>query len=115
MNNQLIKKEDLSIFHRIRAFFTKIFNKKNTVETPPEIQTIDDKSTSNDFQKNIKVDVSTLNTKERDFKEFIQKIEDNQDIIENLSNERLDKLISYYENVTNSKKIKIKRLKASVS
>ena len=111
MNNQLIKKEDLSIIHRIRAFFAKIFNKKNIVETSPEIQIIDDKSISNDFQKNIKVDVSNVNTKERDLKNFIKKIEDKPDIIENLSNDRLDKLISYYEDVTNSKKIKIERLK----
>ncbi len=115
MNNQLIKKEDLSIIHRIRAFFAKIFNKKNIVETSPEIQIIDDKSISNDFQKNIKVDVSNVNTKERDLKNFIKKIEDKPDIIENLSNDRLDKLISYYEDVTNSKKIKIERLKASIS
>ena len=115
MNNQLIKKEYLSIIHRIRAFFAKIFNKKNIVETSPEIQIIDDKSISNDFQKNIKVDVSNVNTKERDLKNFIKKIEDKPDIIENLSNDRLDKLISYYEDVTNSKKIKIERLKASIS
>lgn len=115
MNNQLIKKEDLSIIHRIRAFLAKIFNKKNIVETSPEIQIIDDKSISNDFQKNIKVDVSNVNTKERDLKNFIKKIEDKPDIIENLSNDRLDKLISYYEDVTNSKKIKIERLKASIS
>lgn len=115
MNNQLIKKEDLSIIHRIRAFFAKIFNKKNIVETSPEIQIIDDKSISNDFQKNIKVDVSNVNTKEGELKNFIKKIEDKPDIIENLSNDRLDKLISYYEDVTNSKKIKIERLKASIS
>ncbi len=115
MNNQLIKKEDLSIIHRIRAFFAKIFNKKNIGETSPEIQIINDKSISNDFQKNIKVDVSNVNTKEGELKNFIKKIEDKPDIIENLSNDRLDKLISYYEDVTNSKKIKIERLKASIS
>lgn len=115
MNNQLIKKEDLSIFRRIRAFFTKIFNKRNTEVSSPEIQTVDNKSKSDDFQNNIKIDVSAVNTKERDLKEFIKKIEDNPDIIEKLSNDRLDKLINYYEDVTNSKRLKIERLKSTVN
>ena len=107
MNNHLIKKEDLSIFDKIKAFFSNIFHKKISIEKSPEIYINNDNKQSNEFQN--------INTKERDLKEFIQKIEDNPDIIENLSNDRLDKLISYYEDITNSKKRKIEKLKTAIN
>ena len=52
---------------------------------------------------------------ERDLKNFINEIENNPDIIENLSNDRLDRLINYYEDITNAKQRKIERLKLSVN
>lgn len=115
MNNQLIKKENLSIFDKIKAFFSNIFHKKISIQKSPEIYINNDNKQSNEFQKNIKIDISNINTKEGDLKEFIQKIEDNPDIIENLSNDRLDKLISYYEDITNSKKRKIEKLKTAIN
>ena len=114
MNNKLIKKEDLSIFDRIRAFFTNIFHKRTSKSTSEEKVNYEKKQT-NDFEKNIKINVSELNTKERDLKNFINEIENNPDIIENLSNDRLDRLINYYEDITNAKKRKIERLKLSVN
>lgn len=115
MNNQLIRKEDLSIFDKIKAFFTNIFHKRNSIKANLEIQENDNKKQSTEFENNIKVDISNINTKEKDLKEFIKHIENNPNIIENLSNDRLDKLIKYYEDITNSKQRKIEKLKASIS
>ena len=115
MNNKLIKKEDLSIFDRIRAFFTNIFHKRNSIKSTSEEKVNYEKKQTNDFEKNIKINVSELNTKERDLKNFINEIENNPDIIENLSNDRLDRLINYYENITNAKQRKIERLKLSIN
>lgn len=115
MNNKLIKKEDLSIFDRIRVFFTNIFHKRNSIKLTLETQDNYHKKQITDFEKNIKVDVSELNTKERDLKDFINEIESNPDIIANLSNDRLDRLINYYEDITNAKQRKIERLKLSMN
>ena len=106
MNNQLIKKEDLSIFDRIKNFFAKIFNKKRVENLPKKISISDNKN--NEFEKRIKV--KTMN-KENELEDFIKKIEENPSIIENLSNDRLDQLINHYENIINIKKEKIQRLK----
>ena len=54
------------------------------------------------------------NAKEKDLKEFICKIEANPNLIEKLSNDRLDILINYYEKITADKRIKIERLKSFV-
>ncbi len=115
MNNQLIKKENLSIFNKIRAFFKNIFSKKNKQQMVST--NIQENASKNydEFAKNLKVNITTNLEKEYEFKNFIKKIEDNPDIIENLSNDRLDILINYYEKITNAKKIKIEKLKASVN
>ena len=115
MNNQLMRKEDLSIFGRIKAFFTKLFNKKKPEEIVTELVEENKEKQSNEFEKNIKVDISDINTKEKDLKEFIKTIEDNPEIIEKLSNDRLDKLIKYYEDITNAKKKRIEELKAIIN
>jgi len=115
MNNKLIKKEDLSIFDRIRAFFTNIFHKRNSIKLMSETQETYEKKQVNQFEENLKVNVSELNTKERDLRVFINEIEDNPDIIENLSNDRLDRLINYYEDIVNIKQKKIERLKLSIN
>lgn len=115
MNNQLIKKEDISIFDKIRGFFRKIFNKKDKKKESNEILEQDSGKKINEFEKSIKVEKSNLNAKERELKEFIKEIENNPDIIDNLSNDRLDKLIKYYDNITNAKRIKIEKLKSQIS
>ena len=108
MNNQLIRKEDLSIFSRIKAFFTKLFNKKNPVEVATAVVEEHNQKQSNEFEKNIKVDISDINTREKDLKEFIKTIEDNTDI----DNIVFDKL---YEDITNEKRKRIEELKAIIN
>jgi len=114
MNNQLIKKEDISIFDKIRGFFRRIFNKKNQEIIYEKIQENNNREKANEFEKSLKIDDSNIDTREKDLKEFISNIEANPDIIENLSNDRLDKLINYYENITNTKRIKIEKLKSCI-
>lgn len=114
MINKLINKEDLSIFDRIRVFFTNLFHKKDSIKLTSEIQGNYGQKQTNDFEKNIKVNISELNTREKNLKEFINQIENNPDMIENLSNDRLDRLINYYEDITNAKQRKIEKLKKVV-
>lgn len=114
MNNQLIKREDISIFDKIRGFFRRLFSKKikkNVVTETKEQYSVEK---VNDFERTLRVDKSNINTKEKELKEFINEIETNPDIIENLSDDRLDKLIVYYENITNAKRIKIEKLKSQI-
>lgn len=115
MNNQMIKKSDLSIFDKIKTFLKNMFYKnKNEIIVPKNMNTskIQEKK-ENGFETNLKVEISEEQEKEMKLKKFIDEIENHPDIIENLSNERLDKLISYYEKVTSEKQRKIEKLKAS--
>ena len=114
MNNQLIKKEDLSIFDKIRSFFKNIFGKKKQ-ETNINNSELKDITKNTEFENNLKVNISNRVQKEYELNNFIKEIEDNPSMVENLSNDRLDKLIKYYEDITDSKKRKIERLKASIS
>jgi len=90
-NKELLKKEDISVFDKIRGFFSKLFNKE---------------------QKCIGSD-NKLTNKEFDCKQFSKTIETNPSIIESLSNDKLDRLIKYYEKIVNEKKIKIEQLRIS--
>ncbi len=111
MNNQLIKKEDISVFEKIRSFFRRLFSKKERDIISEEKQV----NNINSFEENLRVKESNTNQKEKELKIFITEIEANPNIIENLSNDRLDKLISYYENITNTKRTRIEKLKSCIN
>lgn len=102
MNNQLVKREDVSIFDKIRAFFKGLFTKNNRVE---EI---------NQPQKNNIVKENIYEIKEKERKsEFIKVIEKHPDRVDNLSDDVLDRLIKYYRKITSSKKARIKELRGN--
>ena len=111
-NKQLIKKEDVSVFDKIRGFFSKVFKKEKKASTCVSEQ-INVADKNNEFKDEIKICKVDCNAKEINFKEYTKSIESNPNLIENLSNEGLDKLISYYEKITGEKSAKIARLKAS--
>ena len=114
MDNKLIKKEDITFLDKIKAFFSKIFKRgKNEVE----VKSLEEKRVNKkpNFEENLKVNISAINEREKKFNDFIEEIEDNPDLVENLSEDRLDKLISYYERITKEKAEKIKRLKESLN
>lgn len=115
MNNKLIKKEDVTIFDKIRNFFKKLLknNKKKDIVEPIK----EEKIIKNDknFEENLKVNITDINEKEKKFNDFIEKIEDNPDLLEKLPEKTLDNLISYYERITKEKELKIKKLKESLN
>lgn len=115
MNNQLIKKEDITIFDKIKLFLKKLFYKKNKQEVIiPKIE--ENKYEQNTkFEDSLKFNVSEVYEKEKKFKSFIQEIEENPDIVEKLSSDRLDKLIAYYEKITTEKEAKIISIKKNLS
>lgn len=115
MNKELIKKEDISFFDKIRRFFKGLFSKKNQEEVIPNQKKEEVNIKRNEFEESLKVDETNANNKEKDLKDFINTIESNPDLLYNLSNDRLDKLIDYYKDVTFKKRIKIEKLKAQIS
>lgn len=114
MNNYLINREDLSIFNKIKSFFKNILCKKDKKSSVTKNIELNHLNKSYDFANNLKVNLSNMYEKEDKLKKFMKEIEDNPDIIEKLSNDKLDKLINYYEKITESKRIKIEKLKVSL-
>lgn len=114
MRNPLVKKEDLSFIDKLKSFLKNIFGKKNAKNECKETQIIDLKEEEKYcFEENLKAEVSEDFRKEYDLNKFIKKIETNPEILDKLSDNRLDKLIAYYEKTIAEKKEKIKKLKAN--
>lgn len=113
MKSSLVRKENRNLFNRFKAFWKNIFDKKqlqNEVkdveasEKPREVE-------KSSFEENLKTELLHDINKEYDLNRFIKEIETNPSILEKLSNDRLDKLIAYYERMITQKKEKIKNLK----
>lgn len=66
------------------------------------------KNSINTFTENLK---TNIDSKELKLKQFTKEIENNPSLLANLSNDRLDKLINYYEKITEEKQNKIEKLK----
>ena len=114
MNNELIKKGDISFWNKIKIFLKSIF--KNTKEkSETNTDAINNIKKSNSFNEEIKVNGEDSYLKEYKLKEFTKEIEKNPDLINKLSNDRLDKIISYYENITAIKRDKIQKLKKDLN
>lgn len=114
MKNSLIKKEKLSLLDKFKAFIKCILGKKELQNEWKEAQIIDLKEEEKYcFEENLKAEVSEDFRKEYDLKRFIKEIETNPEILDKLSDNRLDKLIAYYEKTIAEKKEKIKKLKAN--
>lgn len=115
MNNSLIPIEKVSFFQKLKNFFKLTFLHKNRTEPHLEeynnITTNVKNNTINTFTENLKV---STDNKELKLKQFTKEIENNPSLIVNLSNDRLDKLISYYERITSEKQNKIEKLKISL-
>ena len=116
MNNSLIPMKNFSIFERIKNFFkVKIFKQFKEESQIDEVHTTMYKGNKLDFGNTLKVNISkTINTSFK-LEQFIEEIESNPDIINNLSNDRLDRLIKYYEELTREKQQKIEKLKQSLN
>lgn len=106
-SKELIKMEEKSIFYKIKKFFKNIFC-KNTVEKDIKIE--QEKNIYN-FKEDIKIkDINEFNGVVT-IDELVAKIEKNPELLNNLSEERLDKLLEYYQKIIEIKKNKILELK----
>lgn len=115
MNNYLIKKEKLSVFEKILIILKKRIFGKNYYEEIITKEVEETKLKRNAvFEEGLKVEISDKLKRENELKEFIKQIELDTDLIEMLSDDRLDRLINYYEQSTNAKRIKIAKLKKLV-
>ena len=116
MKNSLIPIEKISIFQKIKNFLKLTFLHKNKIESNSEKSnniTINvNKNKVNTFTEDLK---ANIDNKELKLKQFTKEIEDNPSLITNLSNEKLDKLIDYYEKNTSEKQKKKKKLKISLN
>ena len=116
MKNSLIPIEKISIFQKLKNFFKLTFLHKN--KTEPQLEECNNitanikKNNINTFTENLK---TNIDSKELKLKQFTKEIENNPSLIANLSNDRLDKLINYYEKITEEKQNKIEKLKISLN
>lgn len=115
MNNKLMKIEDNSFFHKIKAFIFKLFYKQKKNSNVTEIREEKNKSDEESFIDYIKIEDSSITNKNIKLKQFMNELEKNPDIVENLSDDRLDKLLDYYEKTVEEKKNKVARLKLSLN
>lgn len=110
MDNLPIKQEK-NVFWKLKNFFKKLFCKSeinfaiNSESNNIEIEK------SPDFSESLKEDVSYDFVSEIKKKEFLKEIENNPDLLKELSLERLEQLDSYYDEVIAEYKEKIDKLK----
>jgi len=113
-NKQLIKKQNVTIFDRIKTFFRNIFIKRNTNETVNiESVVIPDKYESKEFEERLKVDVDT--NKEYQFRKLCTEIENNPEKIKEVSDDMLDEIIEHYKNIVDLNNKKIQELTSSLN
>lgn len=109
----LILKEE-SIFTKIKNFFKNLFNKSSKQEIAKEkvLEENGKELTKEGFKEEIKIkdinSIENITTKQ----DFIKRIEKNNVLIYELSNERLDQLIDYYEEEIERKKEELKKYSA---
>ena len=101
----------------IRIFFTK--NKKETENMISDYKGF--KSTGKEYQKNkimenLKVNVDTSNIyKEHEKKEFMQRLNNNPELLDNFSIERLEKILQYYLDENKKKRELLKKINYSTN
>ena len=112
----MIPIEKISFMQKLKNFFKLTFLHKNKREPHLEecnnITTNIKKNNINTFTEDLK---TNIDSKEFKLKQFTKEIENNPSLIVSLSNDRLDKLISYYERITSEKQNKIEKLKISLN
>lgn len=119
MNNSLVPKKSFSFLESIKNFWkTKIlqkFNNKSNIQKTENTEKVNHFENKMNFANDLKVDIEYSVNKKNELENFIEKIEENPNLLDNLSNERLDKLIEYYEKITKEKQNKIEKLKLSLN
>ena len=112
--NQLMISNEESLFYKIKRYFknliNKILGKNKNIETTNYIEEKETKIKQNkEFISNIKVDNIDVN-KVIKKKYFLEEINGNVELLQNLSISRLKQLEKYYDNVIEENKMKISKL-----
>ena len=114
MNEKLPMQENTSLIEKIKKFFRRLFYKEkfqDIVETNQQvIPEITDAQKEN-FENSIKAEVKDEYLKEIKKDEFLEKIEKNPNLLYELSNDRLEKLNEYYDDLILQYKEEIAKLK----
>jgi len=115
MNNNLIEYKE-SFITKIKKFFRGLFKKEknnNIQEISNDANNVDINKEESQFLKEIRVDLSEID-KETGRNKFLKEIEGNEEKLNTLSIEQLEKLEKYYDNIIAENDKKIKKLKATV-
>lgn len=116
MNNNLPDKYKNNFFHniinRIKLWF---FNQKKSIDnlpaSIPEITETTREDTKNNFAEEIKVDIADRNN-DYEKRKFMENLTENPELLEEFSNDRLEKILQYYLDENNRKREMLKKLKS---
>lgn len=111
MSENLPKKYKESFFSRCINKLKSLFKKKKIKNVDFNIETFENKDSSNDLMINrIKVDVNTRVNPEYEKREFMNNLTNNPELLENFSNDRLEKILQYYLEDNEKKRELLKKI-----
>lgn len=112
MNNNLPDKYNNNFFHKIinniKLWF---FNKKKATDSLPTLEVVETSRENNEsnFIEEIKVDIVEKNN-DNEKRKFMDNLTKNPELLEEFSNERLEKILQYYLDENNRKREMLKKL-----
>lgn len=113
MNKNLPTEYKSGFINKIRSFFSNLFSKKTKNEDYiPEVNKIEVTEVTEvkeELKKNTN-EVSTEYFKDMNKEQFISQLEDNPDLLNNLSIEQLEKLNVYYDDIIAEYEEKLKKV-----
>lgn len=116
MENKLPQEYKENIFQKIRNYIKKIFfkNDEKTPKITANENTIDNLETikNDDFIEYIKVNETYKDTEYKK-KKFMKKLNENPDLLDKFSTDRLEKILQYYLDENEKKRMELKRLKSN--
>ena len=106
MSNLPVKKEE-GIFGSIKDFFKRLFGTNKKVEDTDSKSIVADKivTLNDDLKEKVNTEKQQISSMSKD--RFIAEIENNPELLNNLSEERLEKLSEYYDGVIAELKSKL--------
>lgn len=115
-NKEMIEYKGGDFISKIKFFFKRLFRKQEKYNNISEEQLINNsvevKERQNDFINNIKVEIKA-NDKVSKARKLLKDLDGNEDALNMLSIEKLEKLDKYYDRIIEKNNEKIKKLKAT--
>lgn len=112
MNNNLPQKYNSNILNRFLGFIRKLlFREKDTIDESKKENNFANKKDNINFVKKIKVEEKLENTQNEKDK-FMENLKKNPDLLENFSNDRLEKILKYYKDENEKKRETLKKITA---